>query len=163
MEHFLLVKSLKKEIIMEQSRNIDTQDQKHHQKTNEFYHKASQALGVPKETGKKISQCILRNIVQRIHPNEAKHLISELPYDLKQECSECVTGPDKSIDAQKFKSDIQRVSKINDIDSQEIARKFWSFLTGWLNEYEAEGKGETFDVLDNLPKDVKALFGHPIH
>ncbi|MBC75654.1 MAG: hypothetical protein CME64_06530 [Halobacteriovoraceae bacterium] len=147
---------------MEQEKNIDPQDQKHTQKTNEFYHMASQALGVPKDSGKRISQCILRNIVKRIHPNEAKHLISELPYELKQECSECVTGPDKSIDAEKFKSDIIKASQQENIDPEEVAKNFWSYLTGWLNEYEGEKKGETFDVLDNLPKDVKALFGHPI-
>ncbi|MCO4754206.1 MAG: DUF2267 domain-containing protein [Bacteriovoracaceae bacterium] len=142
--------------------NQRPQDQRYHHKTNEFYHRASEAMELPHEAGKKVAQCILRNIMKRIHPNEARQLNSELPMDLKEECSNFIKGPDKSINAEKFKESIIKAAQIDNIDPQEVAQNFYSFLANWMHDNESEHRGETSDVLDNLPKDVKALFGHPV-
>lgn len=136
----------------------DPSEQKKYHRTNEFYHRASEAMELPWDAGKSVSQAILRNIVRRISQEEARHLISELPIGLKEECAAFTEGPLKSINAQKVKRDIVNASGIEGVDPQRVAFLFWTFLSGWFNEIDIGRKGETFDVLGQLPKDLKELF-----
>lgn len=135
----------------------DPNAQKRHHRTNEFYHRASEAMGLPWENGKSVSQAILRNIIRRISQEEARHLISELPLGLKEECVAFNKEPLKSISAEKIMHDIENAAGIQGVDPARVARDFWVFLTGWLNEYEDERKGETYNVLNQLPRDIKSL------
>ena len=130
--------------------------QRRQHRTNEFYHRASEAMGLPRDSGRNVAQSILRNVVKRVTPEEAKHLIAQLPQGLQEDCLTFADGPQKSVTAEKIKRDILNASDIEGMDPASCARVFWHFLSSWLNE--EENKGETQDILGQLPSDIRELF-----
>lgn len=134
----------------------DRDASKYH-RTNEFFHRASEAMGLDWEKGKRVTRIILRDVIKRISAKTAQDFISNLPLGLKQECSVHTIGPLKSIGYEKLTRDIKRAAQSSQVDAQAIGRLFWLFLEGELHEGPCVSKGILAKVLSELPHDLRRL------
>lgn len=145
--------------------NLDKSSMQTHSdsKTNEFFNTGAAIMGVPVDVGIKISKVILRDVIQRITPEEAKHFITQLPSALKVECQDRIQmEPNKSIDAEMIKKHITHAAGSEQVDPEDVARHFWEYLTSWLNNDPNEHKGITAKILSQLPEDIERLLGRVV-
>lgn len=134
--------------------------------TNLFLKEAAIAMRLPPEAGARAARVILKDIVHGLEPQEAQNFKAQLPEGLKQECEIFISerlnseGPNRDIDAASIKKDIIEAAGLENIQPELIAGDFWGYLSRFLNERPGADKGETNQILTQLPADVEKLFGN---
>lgn len=101
------------------------------------------------EQGFKLATCML---CHRLTPNEAQHLIAQLPSRLHPTLTTCADGPDRAVTADAMQAEIGRALGLDDAAAAEILAAVFAVLS------ENVTVGEIHEVKSQLPPDMVALF-----
>jgi CBS domain-containing protein/uncharacterized protein (DUF2267 family) len=103
--------------------------------------RAERALGI-----------VLGAICRRLTPQEARHLVGQLPSKLHAELAECLDGPDKRITTATIETELQRELDLDGPEAGDVLHAICTAVADGISE------GETRAVRDQLPGAMKDLF-----
>lgn len=101
------------------------------------------------ERGLRLGVCLL---CHRLLPEEAQHLIAQLPSRLHGALSYCADGPDKSVTAAGMRMELGRELALGEAEADEFLRSLFAVLARHVSA------GQMQEVRSQLPPDVAELF-----
>jgi uncharacterized protein (DUF2267 family) len=91
-------------------------------------------------------------LCRRLSPQEAHHLVAQLPSMLQPKLAQCLDGPDRNVTAKAIETELASVLKL---DAQGAA----ATLKGVCDAIaESISAGEVEEIRGQLPEDMKPLF-----
>lgn len=133
------------------------------QKGNEFIKEVAQELSLDNPRALRITTAVFHALRDRLSPDEAKDLVSQLPMILKAIwCDEWNPAhtPDKSVKKKEhFLERVMKNPKIvrsRDLSSLEDAEKAVAAVFKVLKRHLAQGEIE--DIADQLPEDIRGFW-----
>jgi CBS domain-containing protein/uncharacterized protein (DUF2267 family) len=91
-------------------------------------------------------------LCRRLMPQEAQHLIAQLPSKLQPRLDQCLDGPDRTVTADGIREEFARVLGL---DTEQANAAFHAVFTSVGNAVAA---GQVSEVRGQLPEDMKRLF-----
>jgi uncharacterized protein (DUF2267 family) len=96
-----------------------------------------------------VATCML---CQRLTPEEAQHLVAQLPSLLQPQLDECLAGPDRSVTAPAIEDKLARSLGLAPETASESLRAVLKVIA------ESVSAGQIAEVRGQLPEEMKALF-----
>lgn len=129
-------------------------------RANLFLKESGEAMGLPPESGAKVSRHALKALYQSLSSPVAARLRKALPPGLKQECDLFEAYPPKEeISAGAIRNDIQEASELERVDPETVAKHFFSYLRDWLEKDQHGTSALAQDILKDLAPEKAKLFG----
>jgi uncharacterized protein (DUF2267 family) len=94
-------------------------------------------------------------LCRRLTPQEAQHLIAQLPSKLQPRLDECLSGPDRAVTAQAIKDELGRGLGLDPQGANGTLRSIFKIISGSV------AAGQIDEVRGQLPEEMKALFPAP--
>ncbi len=91
-------------------------------------------------------------LCRRLVPDEARHLIAQLPSKLHPTLDRCLDGPDRAVTAEAISNEIARALAINSEDARVVLRAIFTALRNTVSA------GQIEEVRGQLPEDMKHFF-----
>lgn len=98
---------------------------------------------------------VLSGIIRRITPEEAHHLVSQLPSSLRERLAGAAHGPDLRVTSAQLEEAVERRLRLGPGAGAAVVRSVWAALAATVSA------GELEDVRSQLPADMKDLFTSP--
>jgi uncharacterized protein (DUF2267 family) len=96
-----------------------------------------------------LATCML---CRRLTPEEAQHLIAQLPSLLQPRLDDCLGGPDRSVTTQAITEELTRSLGLVPGSARESLRAIFKVIS------ESVSTGQVAEVRGQLPEEMKALF-----
>jgi CBS domain-containing protein/uncharacterized protein (DUF2267 family) len=94
-------------------------------------------------------------LCRRLTPDEAQHLIAQLPSKLQPRLDECLSGPDRAVTAQAIKDELGRGLGLDPQGASETLRSVFKIIA------DSVAAGQIDEVRGQLPEEMRALFPVP--
>lgn len=94
-------------------------------------------------------------LCRRLIPQEARHLVAQLPSRLRPRLEECFDGPDRSVTAQAIKDELGRSLGLDPEAASGTLRGVFKIIS------DSVAAGQIDEVRGQLPEEMKTLF--PAH
>lgn len=91
-------------------------------------------------------------LCRRLTPDEARHLIAQLPSLFQPRLEQCLDGPDRSVTMQSISDEFSRSLGLNPGEARESLRAVFRVVS------ERVSAGQISEVRGQLPEDMKLLF-----
>lgn len=91
-------------------------------------------------------------LCQRLVPQEARHLIAQLPSKLHAHLDQCVDGPDRAVTTEAIRSEITRALGLTPEKAGVVLQEVFSAITSTVSA------GQINEVRGQLPEDMKQFF-----
>lgn len=131
------------------------QDQKrkrrHENTLNVFYKVLAREMKVSRPTAVAVSGFLLTCLIERISPQEARHLISELPKILQEDLLD-IKGPNRKITPRFILQHLDEDFGFDTRTSYQLVRGFWMGLEYFFRGHQTE------HVLGQLSKELQIFF-----
>lgn len=112
----------------------------------------AQATGLDRERSERALLVVACILCRRLTPQEARHLVAQLPSLLQLRLENCLDGPDRSVTARTMADELAR-SVAGDRDgAHETLRAVLKVVSDNVS------KGQVAEVRGQLPEDMKGLF-----
>ncbi|UQA58071.1 CBS domain-containing protein [Polyangium aurulentum] len=95
---------------------------------------------------------VLGNICRRLLPQEARHLIAQLPSKLHPDLEACLDGPDKRITSETIEGDLRQALHMTPEAAADVLYAVCEAVA------DSVSAGEIESVRDQLPRAMKELF-----
>ena len=99
-----------------------------------------------------LSACML---CRRLVPQEAQHLIAQLPSKLRSSLDQCLDGPDRAVTAQAIEEEAIRALGLDRDAAHAAIRSVFKVIA------ESVSPGQVAEVRGQLPEDMRDLFPAP--
>lgn len=104
------------------------------------------------ERAERAVSVVLGAVCRRLTPQEARHLIAQLPSKLHTELVACLDGPDKRITMQSIEQELQREIGLDEIHATDVLYGICDAVADGISA------GEIDAVRGQLPSGMKDLF-----
>jgi uncharacterized protein (DUF2267 family) len=94
-------------------------------------------------------------LCRRLTPEEAQHLIAQLPSKLQPRLDECLNGPDRAVTAQAIKDELGRGLGLDPQGASETLRSIFRIIS------DSVAAGQIDEVRGQLPEEMRTLFPVP--
>jgi uncharacterized protein (DUF2267 family) len=94
-------------------------------------------------------------LCRRLTPQEARHLVAQLPSKLQPRLEECLGGPDRSVTAQAIKDELGRALGLDSEGANGTLQAVFRIIS------DSVTAGQIDEVRGQLPEEMKTLF--PAH
>lgn len=118
---------------------------------NVFYKILAREMNVSRPTAVAVSGFLLTCLVERISPQEARHLILDLPKILQEDLLD-IKGPNRKITPRFILQHLDEEFGFDTRTSYQLVRGFWKGLEHFLREHQTE------HVLKQLSKELQTFF-----
>lgn len=136
------------------------QDRRHaarvEQKLREFAARLQSALELPDPSSAVAAFIVVaQGLVRRLTPAEAADFVSQLPAGIKERLLELPAGPDRSVTLESLEREMQRTLGVEVERASSLVREVAALLSEFVSA------GELRQVVNQLPKEMKAVFTPP--
>jgi CBS domain-containing protein/uncharacterized protein (DUF2267 family) len=116
------------------------------------------ATGLPtRDDAEAALDTVITGLLRRIRPEEARHLLAELPQMLRERLADVTAGPDRNITLGELEGALEARLNVDHERAAEIVRQIGRALE------ETISAGEIEDVQAQLPAEMKRMFEGPFH
>jgi len=95
-------------------------------------------------------------LCRRLVPQEAQHLIAQLPSKLHPQLDRCLDGPNRAVTEEAMRDEIARVLGIESDAASTVLRAVFSTVSDTVSP------GQIEEVRGQLPEAMKSLFPQPV-
>jgi CBS domain-containing protein/uncharacterized protein (DUF2267 family) len=118
---------------------------------------SSAAAGLDRDRSERALLLGVCMLCRRLIPQEAQHLIAQLPSKLRPRLDQCLDGPDRTVTADSIKSEFSRALGLDPAQSNVVMEAVFKAVGA------AVTAGQIAEVRGQLPEDMKHLFAAPTH
>jgi CBS domain-containing protein/uncharacterized protein (DUF2267 family) len=120
--------------------------------------RAVDATGLPtRDDAAAALDTVITGLLRRIRPEEARHLLAELPQMLRERLADVTVGPDRNITLGELEGALEARLNVDHERAAEIVRQIGRALE------ETISAGEIEDIQAQLPAEMKRMFEGPVH
>lgn len=117
-----------------------------------FIFNVSDATGLELERAERASIISLCMLCRRLAPEEARHLIAQLPSLLQPQLDQCLDGPDRMVTADAIREELGRALGSGPDVAESIMQTVFRVVS------ESVSEGQIDEVRGGLPTEMKYLF-----
>jgi uncharacterized protein (DUF2267 family) len=110
------------------------------------------ATGLDRDRSERALLIAVCMLCRRLIPEEAQHLIAQLPSILQPRLDECLGGPDRLVTTQAIADELARSAGVTPESAEESLRATFKVVS------DSVSAGQIQEVRGQLPEDMKTLF-----